>query len=147
LPFVLLGLRAAPKEEANVSSAECTYGVPLALPGGASLPLPEESSATVIPSTTRRTYAEVAAGPPVALRGVEMVFVKKGPPGEPLTAAYAGPYRVVELGAKAALVEVGGKTDWISVDRLKPHLGTAPEAPARPPARGFPKKTESTSVG
>ena len=33
LPWVLLGLRSAPKEDYNVSSAELLYGSPLALPG------------------------------------------------------------------------------------------------------------------
>ena len=33
LPWVLLGLRSAPKEDHNVSSAELLYGVPIALPG------------------------------------------------------------------------------------------------------------------
>jgi hypothetical protein len=33
LPWVLLGLRAAPKEESAVSSAELVFGAPLTLPG------------------------------------------------------------------------------------------------------------------
>ncbi len=33
LPWVLLGLRAAPKEDSNISSAEMVYGLPLTLPG------------------------------------------------------------------------------------------------------------------
>jgi transposase InsO family protein len=33
LPWVLLGLRAAPKEDSGVSSAEMLYGSPLSLPG------------------------------------------------------------------------------------------------------------------
>ena len=33
LLWVLLGLRSAPKEDYNVSSAELLYGIPLALPG------------------------------------------------------------------------------------------------------------------
>jgi transposase InsO family protein len=33
LPWVLLGLRAAPKDDSNISSAELVYGVPLVLPG------------------------------------------------------------------------------------------------------------------
>jgi hypothetical protein len=33
LPWVLLGLRAAPKEKANISSAEMVYGTALTLPG------------------------------------------------------------------------------------------------------------------
>ena len=32
LPYILLGLRAAPKEEADISSAEVTFGAPLVLP-------------------------------------------------------------------------------------------------------------------
>jgi hypothetical protein len=32
LPQVLLGLRAAPKDDSNISSAELVYGVPLVLP-------------------------------------------------------------------------------------------------------------------
>jgi hypothetical protein len=32
-PWTLLGLRAAPKDESNISSAELVYGVPLVLPG------------------------------------------------------------------------------------------------------------------
>ena len=35
LPWVLLGLRAAPKEESGISSAEAVYGSPMALPGQA----------------------------------------------------------------------------------------------------------------
>jgi hypothetical protein len=30
--------------------------------------------------------------------------------------------------------------ETVSVDRLKPHLGTGPVAPASPPARGRPRK-------
>ena len=33
LPWVLLGFRAAPKEDSGISSAEVLYGVPLTLPG------------------------------------------------------------------------------------------------------------------
>ena len=33
LPWVLLGMRAAPKEDSNLSSAELVYGAPLVTPG------------------------------------------------------------------------------------------------------------------
>ena len=33
LPWVLLGLRVAPKEDSNMSSAELVYGAPLVTPG------------------------------------------------------------------------------------------------------------------
>ena len=63
-PYVLLGLRAAPKEEADISSAEVTFGTPLVLP---SQMHPEEelrgtqSPEVQIPNTTH-TYAEVLCG-------------------------------------------------------------------------------------
>jgi hypothetical protein len=33
LPWVLLGLRAAPKEDSNISSAEMVFGCPVTVPG------------------------------------------------------------------------------------------------------------------
>ncbi len=33
LPWVLLGLRAAPREDSGISAAELVYGSPLSLPG------------------------------------------------------------------------------------------------------------------
>jgi transposase InsO family protein len=33
LPWVLMGLRAAPMEDANISSAKLVFGAPLVLPG------------------------------------------------------------------------------------------------------------------
>jgi len=142
LPFVLLGIRAAPKEEANLSSAEAAYGTPLALPGGAALrqqpELPLPDSQREIPSTVK-SYAQVTDSPPRALNGVELVFVKRGPPGGPLGATFEGPYRVLECNAKAARLQVGDKEDWYTVDRLKPYRGVDPVEPALPPARGRPK--------
>jgi hypothetical protein len=63
LPWVLLGLRAAPKEDTGVSSAEMLYGLPLTLPGQfitSMEPLPEqfltqlqETAAGFVPPPTR----------------------------------------------------------------------------------------------
>jgi hypothetical protein len=39
LPWLLLGLRTAPKEDSNISSAEMVYGLPLTLPGEICSPL------------------------------------------------------------------------------------------------------------
>jgi hypothetical protein len=50
LPWVMLGLRAAPKEQARVSSAEVVYGIPLTLPGQHGR-LPERQDWPSIPST------------------------------------------------------------------------------------------------
>jgi len=63
LPWVLLGLQMAPKEEAAVSSAEAALGTPLLLPGQPSLPaaLRTDEPRPVLPNTTK-TYAEAVRG-------------------------------------------------------------------------------------
>lgn len=115
LPFVLLGLRSAPKEMANISSAESAYGMPLALPGGAALQCPPTRDSPpeppVIPSTAKRTYAEAAASPPAPLVGARFAYIKEGHPGGPFRDKFRGPFRIVELRAKIALLELGDKLD------------------------------------
>ena len=55
LPWVLLGLRAAPKEDSSISSAELLYGAPLVLPG--QLPgVPEPPPAVFNESTRAAPY-------------------------------------------------------------------------------------------
>jgi transposase InsO family protein len=75
LPWVLLGLRVAPKEDTGVSAAQVTFGVQLTLPGellGAPPAAVEElvrglqedeAGFTPIPLRSR-SYAEAAAEPP-----------------------------------------------------------------------------------
>ena len=49
---------------------------------------------------------------------------------------YSGPYQLLERGNKAWKLQVGGRVDVVSRDRLKSHLGrVAPEA-AVPPTCG-----------
>ena len=52
----------------------------------------------------------------------------------------SGPFRILEAGDKAFLVDIGGRPDYISVDRLKPaHLDLdQPVGLALPPRRGRP---------
>ncbi len=147
LPWVLLGLHAAPKEISGVSSAETVFGQPLILPGKLASP-PEalstdflnELSSSAPPATCQpRTDAEVAAQPPNRrLQLADMVYVRKGGCNPPLAPAYVGPYKVVLPGPKTFMLEVGGRQETVSVDRLKPHLGSALPVPAAPPRRGRP---------
>ena len=51
LPWALLGLRAAPKEEANISSAEVLFGEPLVLPSEAQRPPTCSAAGPGLPST------------------------------------------------------------------------------------------------
>ena len=101
LPWVLLGLRAAPKEDSAISSAELVFGAPLSLPGQfidtaerhpeefmkelrSSLPLP----------TPPLTYAQAAASIPDSLLSAKLVYIRKSGVNTPLAPLYSGPYRV-----------------------------------------------------
>lgn len=60
---------------------------------------------------------------PSDLKAAEYVFIRHDAHRGPLYPPYDGPFRVLEAGDKAFLVDVGGKPDYISLDRLKPaHL-------------------------
>jgi len=80
LPFVLLGLHAAPKEEANVSSAEAVLGEQPMLPGQPTLPQPvlRADDRPQIPYTVR-SYANMVASPPSPLQGVSFAYVHREP--------------------------------------------------------------------
>ena len=68
------------------------------------------------------------------------LYVREGAVIGPLDAMYRSPYRVLVRERKKLLLEIGAARMWVSVDRLKPHVGATPEA-AQPPARGRPPKS------
>jgi hypothetical protein len=88
-----------------------------------------------------RTYAEVASQPPAGgLQEAAYIYVKRGGPGPPLSPAYTGPFRVVRPGPKHFVLEVEGRQEVVTVDRLKPHQGASPPSVAEPPRRCRPPK-------
>ncbi len=137
------GLRAAPKEDSDISSAELTYGAPLSLPGQfitAEEPPPagfveKLRCASPLPPTRQLTYAEMVAKPPAALMAAKFVYVRRGGVVPPLEPLYLGPYQVLDNGPKVFRLAIGGRAESVSIDRLKPHLGTADVLPQRPPPR------------
>ena len=147
LPWVLLGLRAAPKEASNISSAELVHGAPLVLPGEF-VDVPEPPAEFFLENLRREpvlpagplSYAAAAsmANLPDALRAAWHVYVRRGQVAPPLTPLYQGPYLVVEKGPKFYKIDLGGREDVVSVDRLKPHRGRAEVTAARAPRRGQP---------
>jgi hypothetical protein len=149
LPWVLLGLRAAPKEVSNLSSAEVVYGQQLTLPGEGLEGREEEATdfrdkleSTQPPVTSQpRTWAQVAAGsPPVQLQKCKYVYILRGGSVMPLSPLYDGPFLVVKPGSKYFVVQMGNRQENVSMDRLKPHLGSDTVWPAQPRLRGRPRK-------
>uniref|UniRef100_A0A8C5DEF6 Gypsy retrotransposon integrase-like protein 1 n=1 Tax=Gouania willdenowi TaxID=441366 RepID=A0A8C5DEF6_GOUWI len=153
LPWVMLGLRTAPKEDLQSSSAELVYGQVLRVPGD------------FIPDTTtpwsaarqRSSLLEVARAfapvptsqhctpvsrVPTNLRSAGFVFVRHDAHRGPLRPPYDGPFKVLRHGDKSMVVDIGGRPETISVDRIKPahvdvsralELAQAPRR-GRPPA-------------
>jgi hypothetical protein len=137
LPWVLLGLRSAPKEDSAISLAELLNGSPLVLP--AQLTTNLETPHLLVkkvrstPPPVRHAALFPPAAPPSSLATVEMVFVKHGGSLPPLTPLYQGPFKVLERGPKFFLLQMDPRQERVSVDRLKPHLGSAPAAPVPVP--------------
>ncbi len=100
LPWVLLGLRAAPREDSGVSAAELVYGSPLSLPGQfltAAEPPPSSFVCQLqssIPCVADKSgCSPTAAPPPASLRSARFVYVRSPPVSlgrRPLTADLQG---------------------------------------------------------
>jgi transposase InsO family protein len=137
LPWVLLDINNAPKEDTGKSAAHMVYGTSLTLlaqlASREELPvddiLRDLSNATPIP--TRHGQREAPTEPPTALATAEMVYVRKGGQLQPLAQPYSGPYKVLERGPKYFRLDIGGKSTAATVDRLKPYTGTAETARQR----------------
>jgi len=65
-------------------------------------------------------------------------FIREDASKPPLSPLYRGPYLVLSKYPKYFLVEIGSKSDSVSVDRLKPVLSDHPVTPQQPPRRGRP---------
>lgn len=134
LPWVLLGLRSAWKEDLQTSAAELVYGEPLRLPGQFFAPDPEDGmDMTTITARLRAHVSKLKPLPtswhgsssrtfyvPKDLKTATHVFIRHGPVKRPLQAPYAGPYKVLHRSQKTFDVDVQGKSQRVSIDRLKP---------------------------
>ena len=124
LPWVMLAIRATPKDESGVLAGEAALGHMLVLPNqlaSTSSPASTVAILAVIP-TTRRSYAEVAAVPD--LETADYVFVRQGGQVAPLADNYAGPNLVLRRTTKVFKLQVGDRKEVVTRDRLKPLWAT-----------------------
>ena len=95
LPWVMLGIRASPKEESGTSAGEAALGHVLEVPGQllTTTAPPEDTPAplAVIPAA-KRTAAAAAT---LALDAATHVYVQRSGVGPPLADNYGGPYLVL----------------------------------------------------
>lgn len=131
LPTVLLGLRAAIREDSGASAAEMVYGQPLRLPGELMEPTTHRNATEeeflrqlrekmrhMRPAPYRTSTAKIFI--PKDLKTCSHVFIRDDQVQKPLVAPYSGPHRVVERGAKTFLIQLPSGAKQVSIDRLKP---------------------------
>ena len=151
LPWVMLGLRSAPKEDLQSSSAELVYGQTLRVPGDF-IPDPTtpwsaarqrssllEAAEKFTPVPTSQHGAPAFRVPP-ELQSAKFVFIRHDAHRGPLRPPYDGPFRVLQQGNKDLVVDMGGRPETVSIDRVKPaHVDVSrPLELAQPPRRGRP---------
>jgi transposase InsO family protein len=107
LPWVMLGLQAAPKEDTNVLTAKLVFGAPLTLPGEF-LATPEASMEALVEQirsgatlyrplpSRQQPEAIVTPGVPALLREASHVYILRGTVALTLELKYQGPYLVLE---------------------------------------------------
>ena len=154
LPWVLLGIRTAPKEDLETSSAELVYGSPLTVPGdfiatavvtenpSDFLPALRDKVANFRPIPTSR-HGTTASYVPRSLQQSQYVFVRRDAHRTPLQSPYEGPYKVIAAGSKTFDIDKGGRMETVSVDRLKPAHGDFPLQVPVPVRRGRPRKSDA----
>ena len=134
LPVVLLGMRAAVKQDINCSVAEMVYGEQLRLPG--EFFTTSAGNWNTDPSVVvdlRQRMQQVRPVPPVwhgeesrrsfvhpELPTAAHVFVRVDAHKYPLQAPYNGPFKVLEQHSKYFKLDLGNIEDTVSIDRLKP---------------------------
>ena len=131
LPWVLLGIRTTPKEGLHVSAAEMVYGQALVVPGeffssggsgmqqNAELQAARWSAQQFSPCHPTRHNQRDSHIPPELLTS-DYVFIRQDLVKPALSPPYKGPYHILQRSEKAYQIDISGRTDWVSIDRLKP---------------------------
>jgi hypothetical protein len=156
LPWVLLAIRTAARDDKTPSPAELLYGSQLVVPGQLVAPVadtpPAESflqqlrtfaDSSVPPAAAhhRASTATATASIPPALLHARHVFVRHDAAKPPLAPAYDGPFLVLERSPHTFRIQIGDKSDVVATARLKAaHLAAdtpvaVPRRRGRPPAR------------
>lgn len=139
LPLVLLGIRTAIKQDLYCTTAELVYGTTLHLPGQffsnsqtVGTPDPTEyvtrlkSSMTQLKATPTRISNRHNIYVSKELSTCTHVFVRQDSVRKPLQRPYNGPYKVLDRFDKCFKIDINGRHDTVSLDRLKPaHLDIA----------------------
>ncbi len=159
LPWVLMGIRSAPKEDMGYSPAELVFGNVITIPGefvakqardmkpADIFPALHDKMQRLLPPPTSHHNATRSFLPPTIFT-TKYVFIRQDGHRGPLQLPYTGPFTVLERGQKFFKICRGGKTESISIDRLKPAFvdESSEVVVAQPPARGRPRNKNPDSL-
>ena len=133
LPMILLGIRTTFKADLQCTTAEFVYGTTLRLPSEffdhhTDVPIEDPSNYV---TKLKSVMQQLQAIPPRLqsnkkvyvsddLHKCTHVFVRHDAIRKPLQQPYNGPYEVLNRTAKHFTVNINGRKEVISIDRLKP---------------------------
>jgi hypothetical protein len=148
LPWVLLGIRTAWREEAEFSPAEAVFGSQLILPGQF-LSSPEPPSPPFLsdfqgvlagrsPLQTAHHTTPLPAQLPEDLLLSRFVLIRHDGIQPPLSPLYDGLFLVLERSLHFFKVRIGSRIETVSTHRLKPCHAPQDVQAAEPPRRGRP---------
>lgn len=133
LPVILLGFRAAWKEDIGSTPAELVFGETIRLPGEFLHPSTKFSSDPQTAVTELRRFFRELTPKPTSRHGsrpvfcfrelltCSHVFIRRDAVRRSLEPPYEGPYAVVSRHQKYFVVKVKSKDTTVSIDRLKPY--------------------------
>ena len=145
LPLVMLKLWSSSRDKEGISAAEQVFRTSLSLPGDFWIPsyfvqedfLPRFQSLIAAseppPALPKRISTSVV---PDSLMSCKFVFIRVDGYKPPLSALYTGPYVVIRHYPNFFCLQIGTKTDIVSIGRLKPAFTLDPILPATPPRQG-----------
>ena len=145
LPLVLLGIRTAVKDDLHCTTAELVYGTSLRLPGEFFTPSNDDSVDPASYVAKLKTTMQNLQATPTrrsqrpnshisdALLSASHVFVRHDAVRTPLQQPYDGPYRVIKRTDKYFTLQIKGRQNTVSIDRLKPAHLEREHTPTLPP--------------
>nr|VZI36614.1 unnamed protein product [Spirometra erinaceieuropaei] len=149
LPLVMLGIRTALKPDLECSAAELVYGTTLRIPRdffGQSQSSGDLDHSDYV-QRLRQAMTHLRTTPPRPstsksyvdpnLLTCSFVFVRVDSVRRPLQQLYDGPFRVLSRKDKRFTIDRGGRTDVVSIDRLKAaYIEPLPTSPTEQPPLG-----------
>lgn len=137
LPTVLLGMRAAVRQDTGKSAAELTFGRTLRLPGEFIEPTHEQKMDATFVDRLQQHLSDLAAQPTrqysrnnvfvhPKLEDCTHVFLRDDQVRKPLQPPYLGPYPVIKRNSKTFEITINNKKRIVSADRVKPAYYVSP---------------------